>query len=188
MSRQDSRLQMLSTEVKARLSEGRSLETELRDISQINDGPEDPIRKAVSFVANLRRALLPYADASVHVERLFKATDGLLISQPKDSYLYYAREVLAKDFHFVLALLDTLGANLRSGRGRPVDSQMQEVKRRIREMLDVGYTHVDICKDLGNAKRPPGATWKDLPWPEALRQHPNNVKAWISKVGKARSQ
>jgi hypothetical protein len=35
MSRQDSRLQMLSKEVKARLSEGRSLETELGDISHV---------------------------------------------------------------------------------------------------------------------------------------------------------
>jgi hypothetical protein len=62
------------------------------------------------------------------------------------------------------------------------DDPMLPQKLLIRQLMDEGLSHRQICRRLADSPRPPHAAWRDLPWPEAFKRHPNSVRAWISKA------
>jgi len=65
-------------------------------------------------------------------------------------------------------------------RKRNTDQGLQLLRVRIQKLRAEGLSHLDICRTLGDAPRPPRATWRDLTWPAAYRQYPAAVTKWLS--------
>jgi hypothetical protein len=71
----------------------------------------------------------------------------------------------------------------RKGRGKTsFDDPMAGTKELVRKMYEEGCSQQQMCERLWNSPRPPHAGWRDLPWPQAYRQHPGPVKKWLSNV------
>jgi hypothetical protein len=106
----DNRLGLLRKRIDAFLAQGKQLEKQLSTVSRLAEG-RDAIDNMIDFVATIRAALLPYSSFR-DVDRFINTTGTLTISKPRQSDLYYARDLLAADFRQVLSLLENLSIDL----------------------------------------------------------------------------
>jgi hypothetical protein len=73
----------------------------------------------------------------------------------------------------------------RKPRRKQVDTAIEPVRERVRQMKREKMSASLMCKSLGTNPRPRGAAWEHLTWPEAWKSvHRNSVKAWLSKNSK----
>jgi hypothetical protein len=67
------------------------------------------------------------------------------------------------------------------------EDDLAQARVLVRRMHAEGYTHSQMCKQLGNMPRPPMAKWKNLTWPAAFRDpmYRDAVKTKLSKLAHA---
>jgi hypothetical protein len=183
----DNRSGLLRKRIGAFLTQGKQLEKELSTVRRLIEG-RDAIDNVIDFVATIHTALLPYSASLREVDRFINTMESLTILRPRQSDLYYARDLLAADFRQVLSLLENLSIDLPRRARRQEDPLMSEVKQEVVDMLAAKYTHKEICDRLGDRPRPRKAKWSRLTWPEAYRLHLGSVKVWISKLAKPGSR
>ena len=75
----------------------------------------------------------------------------------------------------------------KSGRGAcdpgsklKTDPHLEQLRKTVREFREAGMNYRQICERLGDRPRPPGARWRDLPWPMAYKRHHGTVTKWLS--------
>ena len=107
----DNRLGLLRKRIGAFLTQGKQLEKQLSTVSRLVEG-RDAIDNVIDFVSSIRAALVPYSASFRAVDRFMNTMGSLTISKPRQSDLYYARDLLAADFRQVLSLLENLSIDL----------------------------------------------------------------------------
>lgn len=60
------------------------------------------------------------------------------------------------------------------------DPGLQQLKSRVRKLHDEKLSQKEICDRLGDAPRPPRATWRDLTWTAAYKRNTSAVTKWLS--------
>lgn len=83
---------------------------------------------------------------------------------------------------------DSAPATKKRGEYRQQDKDdLTQVSVHVRRMHAEGYTHSQMCDQLGNMPRPPMAKWRNLTWPAAFRDplHRDAVKTKLSKLAHA---
>ena len=77
----------------------------------------------------------------------------------------------------VLRCISPSNIRIRRRRRSP---RLEEIIAEAREAREAGFNFKEICSRLGDKPRPPGAAWRALSWPEALKEFPGTVKKWLS--------